>query len=217
MGIFGKLFGGHNDQQMASTTPTSTSVPNSTGGTDGLLNLTKGGILDLNKYSTSLSKVRAAAGWQVNLSVGSNYDLDLCAYLMSNGRVSGVVYYGQKRGHGLFLDGDNLTGSTGQNDDENIYVTLDQIPNDVNKIIFAVVIYDAANRHQKFKNVKNAYMRLVDEVNGKEICRYVLTDDGGDNTAATLGALSRTSNGWQFEAIGKYSKDSISSLRDKLN
>lgn len=217
MGIFGNLFKGRNDQeQVASNVPTA-STPVDTGSSEGLLNLTKGGILDLNKYSTSLSKVRAAAGWQVNRSVGSDYDLDLCAYLMTKGRVSRVVYYGKKDGPGLFLDGDNLTGSTGQNDDENIYVTLSGIPSDVDKIVFAVVIYEAASRGQKFKNVKNAYMRLVDEANGKEICRYVLTDDGGDNTAATLASLSRTGSGWQFEAIGKYSKDTIFSLRDKLN
>lgn len=46
----------------------------------GLLNLQKNDILDLSK---GLSKVRVAAGWDVNHSHGHDYDLDLCAFTMN--------------------------------------------------------------------------------------------------------------------------------------
>lgn len=213
MGIFGKLFGDNNssNETQAPVSTTNPIAPSS----EGILNLNKGDILDLNKYSTTLQKIRAAAGWDVNRGLGADYDLDLCAYLISQGQVTHTVYYHDKRYQGIFLDGDNLTGK-GDGDDENIFVELNRLPANVDKIIFAVVIYSARERRQSFGHVKNAYMRLVDESNGREICRYLLTEDGGDNTAATLAALNKVNGSWQFEAIGRYSRDSIGSLGNKL-
>jgi tellurium resistance protein TerD len=197
-------------QQTTQTIPTNNTMP--------LLNLEKGQLLDLTKYSTTLSKIRAAAGWDVNDSGGSDYDLDLCAYLVNkNGEIFHTVYYGDKSHKGIYLDGDNLTGE-GEGDDENIHVTLDKLPDKTQKVIFAVVIYQAKSRGQKFKNVKNAYVRLIDENNGEdEICRYMLTEDGENNTAVTFAELDKSSGNWTFKAIGEYSKDSIESLGRKLS
>lgn len=207
MGIFGNLFSGKSSG--------STSAPANVNSNEDILDLRKGDILDLTKYSSDLQKVRAAAGWDVNRGIGSDYDLDLCAYMMCNGRVVETVYYHEKRHQGIYLDGDNLTGS-GDGDDENIFVDLNRIPQNIDRIVFAVVIYQAHERRQRFGHVKNAYMRLVDQMNDHEICRYRLTEDGGDNTAATLAALNKVNGSWQFEAIGTYSKDSIGSLGNKL-
>lgn len=179
--------------------------------TNGILNLTKNSILDLNKYSTSLELVRVATGWDV-VDNGQDYDLDVCAFLLnSENKAIGKVYYGDKKSKGIYLDGDNLTGA-GDGDDENIYVDLKKIPANVSSIVFAVVIYQAKTRHQKFGKVKEAFVRLVDENAQKQICKYSLSDDGADNTAVTVAELYRNDNGWSFRAIENYSKDSIESL-----
>lgn len=186
--------------------------------TDGLLNLKKNDILDLTKSVPTLNKIRVAAGWDVNNSLfGGTFDLDLCAILLDkNGRpVDGMnpcVYYGKKKSTGIFLDGDNLTGE-GDGDDENIYVTLNDIPAAVDRIIFNVVIYDGIAKRQKFSKVKNAYVRIVDtEKNDSEICRYNLTEDGGDNTAVVFAELNKNNNNWEFMAIGDYKRASIEDL-----
>lgn len=215
MGIFSKLFNhGETSNVEAGVSGQDTSIP-SVNGVE-LLDLSKGDILDLSKVSDSLTTVRAAAGWDVNKGSGHDYDLDLCAYLCTSRCVKGTVYYSSKSANGIHLDGDNLTGA-GDGDDENIFVTLSKIDRDVERIIFAVVIYDARSRGQKFGRVKNAYMRLIDETTGKEICRYRLSDDGGDNTAAILASLNKDGSGnWSFEAIGKYTKGSIGSIKDEV-
>lgn len=214
MGIFGKLFG-NSGAETANTnaSPANTVAPTATPST-GILNLNKGDILDLSKHAPNLTNVRAAAGWDV-VEIGHNMDLDLCAYMMSRGSVKDTIYYGNKHFSGIYLDGDNLTGA-GDGDDENIFVNLDQIPCDVDTINFAVVIYGADSRHQSFTRVRNAYMRLVDETTKQEICRYRLSEDGGNNTAALLASLSRDGSDWKFTAIGNYSKDSIQSLSRRL-
>lgn len=150
---------------------------------------------------------------------GSDYDLDLCAYLLdSNGnpirRDNPCIYYGKKHAIGIYLDKDNLTGE-GDGDDENIFVNLDEISSEVEKIVFAVVIYNANGK--SFQGVKNAYVRLVNTDDGdREICRYNLTKDGGEHTAVVVAELYRDMGAWSFKARGEYENETIYSLAAKI-
>ena len=168
------------------------------------LNLKKDGILNLDKVSPDLRNLRLAAGWDM-VHFGSDYDLDLCAYLLdSNGnpirRDNPCIYYGKKHANGIYLDKDNLTGE-GDGDDE--------------KIVFAVVIYNANGK--SFQGVKNAYVRLVNTDDGdREICRYNLTKDGGEHTAVVVAELYSDMGTWSFKARGEYENETIHSLAAKI-
>lgn len=223
MGILGNLFKGSNASEPVNEAPLNMIKEvesHHVEATPGkVLNLTKGGVLDLTKQAPSLVKMRVAAGWDM-ARVGRDFDLDLCALLLDeNGRAvkrgyNTCVYYGDKNTKGMFLDGDNLTGE-GDGDDENIYVTLPEVPADTHRIVFAVVIYQGASRRQHFSGVKNAFVRLVDvDAGEKEVCRYNLTEDGGKNTAVVFAELFREGNGWNFKAIGEYYHASIADLKN---
>ena len=185
----------------------------------GILNLQKNDFLDLSKVGSTLENIRVSAGWDVN-KWGSDYDLDLCAVLLgADGRLvrntKNLVYYGSKQGEGVQLDHDNLTGE-GDGDDENMFVNFSRISPEVHKVIVCVVIYSARTRGQSFKNVRNAYVRLVDQATRpeKEICRYNLTEDGGNATAVQFAELTRNPNGWSFKALGNYVNASIEDIRN---
>ena len=239
MGLFGNLFGKKQNENNQPNQPNVASQPQYNNGptyqqpaysqpsysqpqpSGGLLNLKKNDILDLSKSSSSLRKIRVAAGWDVNDRGGSDYDLDLCAFLYdaNDNPISSsnsLIYYGDKRGKNIYLDQDNLTGA-GEGDDENIHVDLTNVDPRANKILFCVVIYQANSRNQSFRYVKNAYVRLVDEEAGeRELCRYCLTEDGGSNTAVVFAEVFRQNNSWAFRAVGNYSCDTIRSLYDKI-
>ena len=183
------------------------------------LNLEKDGILNLEKVRSDLKNLRLAAGWDM-VHFGSDYDLDLCAYLLGENGFpirsgNSCVYYAKKKACGLRLDKDNLTGE-GDGDDENIYIHLDDVTNEVQKIVFAVVIYNAGRK--SFEGVKNAYVRLLDTDDGdREICRYDLTRDGGNHTAVVVAELYRENGSWSFKARGEYMNETISSLKNKVH
>ena len=189
----------------------------------GILNLKKNDILDLRKAEPGLKHVVLAAGWDVAkkgfFGLGADYDLDLIAILLNeNDKMinRGVIYFGNLNGPGIYLHGDNRTGA-GDGDDEKISVDLEKLPANCSKVVFALNIYNAVKRKQSFSKVKNAYIRLLNEDNGdKEICRYNLSEDGDNNTAVVFASLNRTAGGWQFQAIGDYTKASISQLKSKL-
>lgn len=224
MGLFSNIFKGKNSSSTGVPTnpgpiqaPLNTYKAPENQPSVGILNLKKNDILNLSKASPNLHKIRVAAGWDVNCSYGSDYDLDLCAFLLDrNGKpvktTQNMVFYGKKNATGIFLDGDNLTGE-GDGDDENIYVTLNELHPNVERIVFNVVIYQAKSRSQYFGKVKNAYVRIVDESNnGREMCRYSLSNDGGRNTAVVFAELYKENGSWNFRAIGEYTNGSIQDL-----
>lgn len=186
----------------------------------GVLNLQKNDVLDLTKRDPSLNNILLGGGWDVAkkgfFSRQADYDLDLVAILLNeNGKIidkKSIIYFGNQKGTGIYLHGDNRTGA-GDGDDEKISITLNRLPKECAKVVFAVTIYDAEKRRQSFSNVKNAYVRLVNEDKGNsEICRFNLSEEGGDNTAIIFAELSKNNGDWEFKAIGKLLKASVSTL-----
>lgn len=170
------------------------------------LNLNKGDVLNLTKTSPTLSKVIFAAGWDISSFSGLSFDLDISAFLLdSRGKISGaqdVVFFNNKKVPGVELEGDNRTGE-GDGDDERIFVDLNQIPYNIEKVVFAVNIFEATKKRQTFQHVHNSYIRLVDEVTNSEIARYNLRDNFSLDTAVILGELYRVNGTWEFKVLGE--------------
>lgn len=172
----------------------------------GILNLNKNDILDLTKRNPGLSKVNLGAGWDV-ANTGQDFDLDIAAFLLdSNNKfntVSNVIFFNNKVGKGIYLDGDNRTGQ-GEGDDENIIIDLNAIDLSIQKIVFVVTIHNAQEKRQTFGMVNNSYVRLIDVAQGnKELCRFNLRENGSTATSVIFAELYRDAGEWQFKAIGE--------------
>lgn len=170
------------------------------------LDLNKNDVLDLTKRNPGLKKVVLGAGWDISNN-GSDFDLDIAAFLLdSNNRfntVENVIFFNNKQGQGIYLEGDNRTGA-GDSDDERINIDLDAINSNIAKIVFVVTIHNAQAKRQTFGMVNNSYVRLVDEnQNGKEICRFNLKENGSTATSVLFAELIREGQEWQFKAVGE--------------
>ncbi|MGL5331091.1 MAG: TerD family protein [Peptostreptococcaceae bacterium] len=170
------------------------------------LNLQKHDILDLTKKNPGLEKVILGAGWDV-ASIGQDFDIDISAFLLnSNDKVAqvpnDVIFFNNKFGDGVHLEGDNRTGA-GDGDDERIQIDLSQIRNDISKIVFIVTIHNAQEKRQTFGMVNNSYVRLLDAKNNeKEICRFNLKENGSTVTSVIFAELYKDGYDWYFKAIG---------------
>ena len=184
------------------------------------ISLTKGGNVSLTKEAPGLSAVVVGLGWDARTTDGSQFDLDSSAIACNAG---GAVYSQQ---HFVFFNnltspdnaiqhsGDNLTGE-GAGDDEQIRVNLAGLPAEVDKIVFPVSIYDAETRGQSFGQVRNAFIRIVDQSNDNEIARYDLSEDASTETAMIFGEVYRNAAEWKFRAIGQgYSSGLAGIARD---
>jgi tellurium resistance protein TerD len=77
------------------------------------------------------------------------------------------------------------------------------VADQVQRIVFAVSIYEGAARGQSFGQVSNAFIRVVDRANGSELARYDLTEDASTETAMIFGELYRHNGEWKFRAVGQ--------------
>ncbi|MBD0674350.1 TerD family protein [Kitasatospora sp. NPDC091335] len=172
------------------------------------VSLAKGGNVSLSKEAPGLSAVIVGLGWDVRTTTGADYDLDASALLCNAlGKVVSdqhFVFFNNLRSPDGSVEhsGDNLTGG-GDGDDEQIKVDLDRVPADVAKVVFPVSIYDADARLQSFGQVRNAFIRVLNQANGQEIARYDLTEDASTETAMVFGELYRNGTEWKFRAIGQ--------------
>ena len=188
------------------------------------VNLSKGQRINLSKEVEGLSKIMVGLGWDaakqsggiLNHLFGStsySIDCDASAITMGNGnKYRACIYYGNLSEDNVYHHGDNLTGD-GDGDDEQITVDLAHLSSEIERIVFVVNIYNCTERKQDFGLIKNAYIRLVDESTGKEICKYNLSDDYAGKTAMIFAEVYRNNGEWKFNAIGQGTNDaSISHL-----
>jgi tellurium resistance protein TerD len=172
------------------------------------VSLNKGGNVSLSKEAPGLKAVLVGLGWDVRTTSGSDFDLDASALLLgTNGKILSdqhFIFFNNLTSPDGSVEhtGDNLTGE-GEGDDEVIKVNLDGVPQDIDKVVVTVSIYDAEGRQQSFGQVRNAFIRVVNQADNKEITRYDLSEDASTETAMIFGELYRNGPEWKFRAVGQ--------------
>ena len=177
------------------------------------VNLVKGQKISLAKDGGgALTKVVMGLGWDAvqqkkgflkSLLGGggqTNIDLDAsCGMFNENKEPVDFVWFSQLKSKdgSIVHTGDNLTGE-GEGDDEQIIVDLPRVPANVKYLVFTVNSF----RGQTFNEVENAFCRLVDNSNQKEIAKYTLSG-GGNYTAMIMAKLYRHNDEWKMHALGE--------------
>ncbi len=172
------------------------------------VSLSKGGNVSLSKEAPGLTAVAVGLGWDARSTTGVDFDLDASALAVDTAKRvlddQHFVFYNNLRSPDGSIEhtGDNLTGE-GDGDDEVINVNLAAVPPQIDAVVFPVSIHEADNRGQSFGQVRNAYIRVVNQANGQEIARYDLSEDASTETAMVFGELYRHGTEWKFRAIGQ--------------
>ena len=174
------------------------------------VNLQKGQKISLEKEAGgALSRITMGLGWDVAKSKGffgfgggkgDSIDLDASVLLFDEGnRPVDVVWFRQlkSRDGSVVHTGDNRTGA-GDGDDEQINVDLNAVPAHVKTLVFTVNSFTGQN----FSTVENAFCRIVNSGNNKEIARYDLSVQGS-HTAQIMAKLYRHNGEWKMHAIGE--------------
>jgi tellurium resistance protein TerD len=174
------------------------------------LTLTKGGTTSLTKPGEALHKVKIGLGWDENPG-NDDWDLDASAFGLSRGKVLSdewFIFYNQLQSpnNAIVHMGDNLTGGdegTGDEDDEEIVVDLAILHPRIDTVAVAVSIHKATERRQSFGQVRNAYIRVVNELTGHEMLRYQLTDEASMEPSVVFGEIYKDGTTWNFRATGR--------------
>lgn len=181
------------------------------------INLEKG-----QRQSIDAPKFTVGLGWDSNSSnTGSSFDVDASVFLVgANGKIPNdnhFVYYNNlKSPEGAVVHtGDNLTGD-GDGDDEKIQIDLSIISPEVHEISFVVTIHQADTKRQNFGQIRNSFIRILDQTN-TELVKYELDEDFSIETAVEFGRIYKRNNEWKFEAVGIGMKGGLQDYLNKYN
>ncbi len=168
------------------------------------INLQKG-----QNFKLGLTKISIGLGWDPKEGTGYEFDLDASAFMINTRKLipkeEYFVFYGNTTSPdtALFHTGDDPTGgNSADGDDEIIQVDLTKVADEIEQILFVVTIHESKTRRQNFGQVRNSYIRIVDDLNGEEVAKYELGEDFSIETGIEFGRLYKHSGGWKFEASG---------------
>ncbi len=169
------------------------------------INLQKGGRFNLTKKEPGLKKVMIGLGWE--FKEGNQLDLDASVFLLNqNGKLvsdSHFIFYNNLKSPDGSVEhtGDNRSGA-GEGDDEMVLFNMESLDNAVQEVLVVASIHDAAGRNHNFGLLEDAYIRVVDVENQREILRYDLDADAPLSTDMEFGKFKRNNGEWEFEALG---------------
>jgi len=167
--------------------------------------LKKGGSFNLSKKEPALKKLMLGLGWEQK--AGNTMDLDASVFILgSNGKLISeeyfVFYNNLKSPDGAVQHtGDNRTGA-GDEDDEMILANLALINPEVVEIRIVISIHESTTRRHHFGLLQDAYIRIVDVENKREVLRYDLDAEFNGNSDVEFGKLQKVDGDWTFVASG---------------
>ena len=145
------------------------------------------------------TRLRVGFGWD---ATDARCDVDASAFLLGeNGRVlsdEDFVFYGQQTSR----DGSVRFQAGGAEDRETITVDSARIDQRVCRIVFVLTIDGALTQKLHFGMLKNVYLRILDDRDGREILSYPLENAFENVTSMTLGELYLHQGQWKFNPVG---------------
>lgn len=183
--------------------------------------LRRGDYLDLLRKDPTLKKIRVGAGWEQRAVEEEKVDIDLSAFILDRNDMTRIdedfIFYNNPTGlEGGFKHlGDSRTGA-GEGDDEALSIDLNAVPFDVQKIVFVLSIYDEESKGLNFSLVRDIFLRLVNEEDQNEVCRFIFEDNelvGGNGIY--VATLIREGPKWYFEGNGIFVNGGLAEISTK--
>jgi tellurium resistance protein TerD len=182
------------------------------------INLQKG-----QRENINAPKFTIGLGWDTNAtSTGVDFDLDASIFILGENKKilsdQHFIFYNNLKSpdESVIHTGDNLTGD-GDGDDEQLKIDLTKINPLVTEVCIVVTIHESESRKQNFGQVRNSFIRIVDDSNNTEIVKYELEEDFSIETAVEFGRIYKKDDQWKFEAIGAGMKGGLEDYLTKYN
>jgi tellurium resistance protein TerD len=172
---------------------------------------------NLSKLQPGLKKLMVGTGWDIQMNGEDPVDIDLSCFLLNVADQtrddSDFIFYNNaaSKNEAVRYKGDNRTGA-GEGDDEIVFLELDKIDFDVASIVFVASIYEGPANKQDFGQLKNSYIRVLDEENRLELLRYDMAEDFKGQQAIKIASLERAGNDWYFKALGEPVKGGLGEI-----
>lgn len=182
-----------------------------------VINLRKG-----DKVKVGFNNITVGLGWEPNEGTGGTFDLDVSAIMIDENRKlpnkDYFVFYNnlESPDGAVTHTGDDPDGTSSDgDDDESIIIDITKLNPNIQEILFVVTIEDAVSKRQNFGQVRDSYIRLVDNSTNKEVFKYELGEDFSIETGIEFGRLYKRNEEWKFDASGIGYKEDLAFFLSK--
>lgn len=182
------------------------------------INLQKG-----QREKLSTGNFTIGLGWDTNATAtGADFDLDASVFILGEDKKvlsdQHFIFYNNLKSPDGAVEhtGDNRTGE-GDGDDESIIIDLSKIDDRAVEICIVVTIDEHEARKQNFGQVRNSFIRILDNSNNSEIMKFELDEDFSVETAVEFGRIYKRNGEWKFEAIGTGMNGGLGDFLSKYN
>jgi len=173
-----------------------------------MINLEKGGRINLAKNNPGLTKAKVGLSWdKKTFDTGAEFDMDASVFILAGGKLvsdSHFVFYNNPVSPegAVKHSGDNRDGS-GEGDDESVEIDLSLLPAQADEISFVVTIHEGEARRQNFGQIKGSAIRLYNAGTGVVVGQYQLVEEFSTETSVQFGSMNKNAAGeWSFVAVG---------------
>lgn len=188
---------------------------------DNRINL--GDEVNINAKVPTINKIHIGVGWDANTFEGEAPDADVSAFLLGRGDQTrnddDFVFYNQPEALGGAIRhlGDSRTGA-GDGDDEGLSISLNGVPFDIFQIVFVLSLYKGEEKRQNLSQIRNVYIRLVEEGTGQELLRFELDAHMRDRTetAMIVAHLNREGPKWHFVPKAEFAPGGLAALATRF-
>lgn len=186
---------------------------------DLVLDLNKGMTLDLTKAGDT--KFTFGLGWKAAPINGQEVDLDVSAFMLQGTSpmklqaMEHAIYFNNlsSTDGSVRLSGDSRDGKDKEIDEE-IYVDVTKIPENINAIAVYINIFKPANTFSRVQEAK----AVVSNQDGKVLARFDMSSQLTDENSLLVGVIKRNGRAWDFITKGEgYSVTDLNTIVASLN
>lgn len=199
--------------------PPKTEIPDA----DPDANLVKvGEDVDLTNRVPGLRNISIRAGWDAKSYNGGDVDVDISLIFLNAKdqtiRDQDFIFYNNAEAFegAVQHHGDSRHGA-GAGDDEEITIDLQGIPFDYIKCLIVISIYRGGEFDQNLGDIRNGFVRIVNEEDGKQLVRYKIDEDiaGHEETAMVAAELERIGSQWTFRPLAQCDEGGLAAIASR--
>lgn len=178
-----------------------------------ILDLQKGDptlVLDLEKEAPDLTQLRGEIAWSPHPAYPEDkekgFDLDIFIVATdARGKITSlehITYFKKKftDNGAIAVPNDNQVG--GLDLPEIFQAKLKEISSDRMALEVYTFIHKAEERKQNFGMIANAHFDLYDDITGKKLRQYNLSQDYSSSTVVHIATIARVGSNWEFRPQG---------------
>lgn len=183
------------------------------------IQLERGGNLSVTRLLPNTHTFFIGLSWTGDQQTVATMDIDASCFLLdSQGQVrsnADFIFYNQPydTGQSVCLLEGSPTPST---DKTGFSIDLENIPTDINRIVFCLTIHNAEEKQHSFRRLDGVSLRLTAQETNEGVAYFLCEQAFDKETAILVGELYRYNGEWKFKAIGQGYNNGLGALAESF-